>query len=453
MPTITVGGLATGLDTNTMIDQLVALERRAVDLIVERRAAVSDQQTAYQSLNTKLLALKGALSDMRDPTRFLVKSATSSNESVLTVSAGDGATSGTTTITVSALAKAAIAASGVGKSASTDAIASGSGTFEFRLGSGSTQTVNIDATTTLSDLATAINDLSAGVTASVVNLGTSASPDYRLQMVSNDTGASNDITIVRDDTDISITTTQNATNASFTVSGFASALSRETNTFDDVIPGVTVTLNTTGTAVVTVSNDVSAISSGIQNLVDKFNDIVNFVSSESLVTQDSESSDRETTIGPLAADGTARGIVERLHDLIASQISGLSGSYSSLSQVGIKTERDGTLTFDSSKLSSAVASDAVSVRELFAGTSSVDGVADRLYDYVNGLTQTGGIIDLREDALSDQIDSLDDQIESAERAVDAFEANLRATFANLEVLISGLQAQSTFLLNTLLKQG
>ncbi len=453
MPAITVGGLATGLNTNSIIDQLVKLERRSVTILEDERLSVSAQQSAYQSLNSKLLAFKSAADDLRDNSKFLSQAATSSDETVVEAAAGTGASAGTTAITVTSLAQGAIATSSVGKSASTDTIASGTGSFAFKVGSGTTQTVSIDSTTTLSDLATSINNLSAGVTASAINLGTTSSPDYRLQIVSNSTGSSNDITIVTDGTNISISSTQNASNATFTISGFATALTRESNSFSDVIPGVTISLKTTGSATVTVDNDLSAISANVQNLVDKFNEIVSFINSESAIVQDPNSQDREAVFGPLAADGTVLGIVNRLHDLIASTVSGLSGTYSNLSQVGIKTQQDGTLSFDSSKLTSAIGSDAAGVAELFGGSATTTGASDRLYDYVNQLTQTGGIIDIREKALEGKISSLDKDIDNAERGVASFKTNLRATFTNLEILVSGLQSQSTFLVNALLGGG
>lgn len=451
MGIVSFGGLASGIDTNSLVAQLVALERRrSVGLLESQQGEAQAQQSALQTFDGKLAAVLSAADKLRDATSVLARKASSSDTSVLTVAAGSGAVRGTTQVTVNALAQGSIATSANGKTAATDTIATAAGSFSFQLGSGSVQTVSIDATTTLQGLSDAINALGAGVSSSVVNLGTTASPDYRLRLASLDTGTSNQISIVTDNTDLGVVVTQSASDASLTVSGFATPITRESNVVSDVIPGVTLSLAKTGGPVtVTVETDADAVAADVQSFVDAYNDLVGFVDSQSTVTQDTASSDRSLQAGPLAFDSTPQDILDALQTNVTGAVSGLSGSFSLLAEVGVTTNRDGTLAFDSTELSDALASSEQDVAALFAGSGAVDGVFDRVHDYVSGATGSGGILPTHTQTVSDRIDSLQSRIDEAQRNLDAFEANLRATFTSLEVLLSGLQNQGAFLASAL----
>ncbi len=448
--TITVGGLATGLDTNSIIDQLVALEQQPLNLLQTRRDSVVAQQTALQTFNSKILAFLSAVDKVRDSGDVIARKATSSNTSVLTVAADGTAAPGTTSITVTALAQGAIATSANGKASPFATVATGAGFFTFHVGTGPDKQVAVDATTTLQDLASKINALGVGVSATAVNTGTAAAPDYRLRIASSDTGASQAITITADDTNLGVAVTQQAGNAQFNVTGFATPLSREHNTFSDVIPGVNVTLLANGGPVsVSVATDSNQVTANVQSVVDAFNDVVNFVSSQSQVTQDTTSSDHNVTAGPLAFDGTVRTVLSGLHGVLSNAVSGLGGSLSLLAQIGVTTNQDGTLAFDQSKLATALSQDERSVDVLFSGSGSVGGVADRLHDYLTALTGVNSLIATRNKAISDQISSIDDQLAAGQRHIDAFTAGLRQTFSNLELVVNTLKSQGSFLLNSL----
>jgi len=447
--TITVGGLATGLDTNSIISQLVALESQPLNDLQTQRAGVVAQQTAMQTLNTKVLAFLTAVDKVRDNGDVIARQATSSDTGILTATATGAAAPGTTSLNVTALAQGAIATSTTGAASATSTVATGAGSFTFRVGTGQNQTIAIDATTTLQGLATQINGLGAGVSASVVNIGTAASPDVRLRIASTDTGASQALTIVQDDTTVGVSVTQQAANAQFTVTGFTDPLSREHNSFDDVIPGVNVTLLGKGPATVTVSTDTTTVDSNVQSVVDAFNDVINFVNSQSQVTQDANATDHSVSSGPLAFDGTVRTIVSGLHTVLSNGVTGLQGSLSQLSQIGITTNEDGTLAFDSTKLDSALAQDEKSVDQLFSGNGSVGGVADRLHDYLTQITGAGSLIAIRNKSLSDQISSIDDQIAAGQQHIDDFQASLQQEFANLELTVNTLKSQGASLLSAL----
>src|SRR5579875_3094336 len=146
---VTVGGLATGLDTNQIISQLVAAASAPVTLLQNQLAAV---QATQSSIGT----LAGDLSTLSTTSGVLVQQAASSDESVVTAAAGAGAQNGAVTLNVIQLAHGSTATSSIGLAASSDTVATGPGTFQFQVGSGPVQSVAVDSTTTLDALVSAI---------------------------------------------------------------------------------------------------------------------------------------------------------------------------------------------------------------------------------------------------------------------------------------------------------
>ncbi len=453
MATITIGGLATGLDTDSIVTQLVALERqRGIGVLETQKTDANARRIAVQTFNGKVANFLKTVDALKNADSVLVRKASSSNESVLTAAASTGAHAGSTEVTVNHLARPAIATSANGKAAATSTVATGTGTFAFRIGaSGPVQTVNVDATTTLTGLATAINALDAGATASVVNVGTGAAPDYRLRLGSDETGTANAVTVVTDDTTLGIAVSQSALDAEFTVSGFADPLTRSTNRVDDVIPGVTFDLHAPGGPVtISVTNDDDAITQQVDAAVKAFNDIVTFVAGESVIEQDTASDDRDVKIGPLALDGTVRGVIESLRSIISSpRETDDADDFTVLAQVGITTARDGTLTFNQAAFKTQLATRGGDVAKLLAGGASGAGVSDRLSEYLTAVSQSGGLIDVHNTAVANEIRSLEDRIAAGQRNLDAFEENLRAQFTSLEVLVQSLKSQGSFLTSAL----
>ena len=448
MGTITIGGLATGLDTNSIVTQLVALERqRGIGSLQTQKTDADSRRIALQTFNGKVAAFLTAVNKLKHPSDVLIPKVTSSDESVLTAKASSGAPSGSTEITVNNLARPAIATSANGKASATATVATGSGTFAFRIGAtGPVQTIAVDATTTLAGLAAAINATDAGVVSSVVNVGTAGSPDYRLRVASKEPGVDQAVNIITDDTTLGIGVSQTALDASFNVSGFPDPLTRANNSVSDVIPGVTFELTAKGGPVsVTVGNDADAVAAQVDTVVKAFNDIVTFVAGESEVTQDTTSADRKVSLGPLALDSTVRGVLDSLRRLISSPVDGTSERYSVLAQLGVTTARDGTLAFNQTTFRAELAANRADVAALFGGSGTAPGVADRLSDYLTAVTQSGGLIDVHNTAVGDEIGSLEERIAAGQRNLDSFESNLRAQFASLEVLVNGLKSQSGFL--------
>jgi flagellar hook-associated protein 2 len=443
MALLSFSGLASGLDTGSIVEELVKIRRRPLDLEIANRAATQETRDAFGVLETKLLALRTALRDLRTADDVRTKIASSSDTAVLTATAGRGAATGTTTVTVTQLATVSRATAATGLNDLTDTVAAGAGTFAFTVGGGEIESVALTPGTTLEDLVDAINALGAGVGASAINVGSPGAPSYKLQIVATDSGSTSDLAIVTDGTTLGISATA-AANAQFTISGFAETIERSGNTVSDVIPGVTLVLRQAGTpAEVTVTDDEAAVEDKIQAVVDAFNELVAFVEEQSAVTRVDEET---TTIGPLAANPTVRGTLARLRDALRTSIPEAAGGVTTLSHIGIATGRDGTLAFDTATFQAAFAANPQGVGELLGGVGSDGGVADLLHDAITELTTTGGLLPNVESNLDAALRRADDAIQTGESAIDAFRADLEAQFAALETTIGTIQSQGDFLL-------
>jgi flagellar hook-associated protein 2 len=203
MASISFGGLGNGLDFGQVVDQLVKIQRLPIDQLSQKKTTAQSKLTDYGLLGGKLLALQAAGDALRLPTAFDRSSATVSDQTALTASASSAATPGSYLVRVTQLAqshqitnKAATAVSSV----TTDIVGGASALFTFRVGTGTDQTVTLSDTATLEDLRTGINDLGAGVTASIVNAGSETTPAYRLILTATSSGASHAVTIVADGT-------------------------------------------------------------------------------------------------------------------------------------------------------------------------------------------------------------------------------------------------------------
>ncbi len=450
-----IGGLGNGIDFGPIVDLLVQSERLPIDRINERKLSAQSKQTEFGLLGGKLLGLQTAASSIRTRLSFdknTLTTTSASSQTLLTASVSSTAVSGTHTVKVNQLASAhqVVSKASTAVSASdTDIVSGSTGTFSFTVGSGSTQTVNLDAGGTLEDLRNGINDLGAGVSASILNTGTESLPAYRLVLSSNDSGASNAITISADDTDLDTVTTGvdtfQAAQDSEIVLGDKDldpvTINRSTNTLTDVISGVTLNLQAedlTNPVTISVAQDNTAVKEGISSFVNAYNEVVQFVNERT--TFDVETGERGLFVG----DSLARTVLDRIRQSTFSQISGLT-TYTGASQIGFETQTgDGTIKFNEDTFDAALSSNYSAVRDLFIQnpTTGTEGIAELVVDAVDLLDDIEfGALTLRQNSLTNQIDSFADQIAVKEASLLRFEEQQRIKFANLDGLLASLQGQ------------
>jgi flagellar hook-associated protein 2 len=454
MPTISFGGLGNGIDFGQVIDQLVKASRLPVDRLTEKKSTLSSKQTDYATLSTKVITLQSAADALRLPFSFDRTSASSGDEDALTVTAANTAIAGSHTVRIEQLAqshqitnKAAKAVS----STTTAIVGAGGGAFSFSVGSGSVQTVTLAANATIEDLRNAINDLGAGVTASLVNTGTDATPAYRLVLTSTSSGAAETIAITADGTTLDflngsgtggIDTLQAAQNAIIHLGDPALnpvTIERSSNTISDAIGEVTLTLKaTTGasTVKVNVTRDTAAVKENIKKLATAYNEVVTFINERN--TYDITTKEG----GIFFNEPTARGVLSQLRTALSASVSGLT-TLTTVGEIGFKTERDGTITIEDAKLDSALATQYTAVKNLFVNQTTSTGIAQLLSSAVDRLddVETGSLT-LRKDGLTDQINNLTDEIARKEDLLAQFEERLRRQYAALDSLLRQVQSQS-----------
>lgn len=198
---ITIGGIASGLDTNGIIDQLVELERRPITLLQQRITRQTARLTAVTALGGNAAAVGAGVSRVT-LSLFTKSNITSSDATVLTATDEGDAQQGSYSVEVKQLAKAHRVASDGFIDKDSTAVAGAAGTFSWKIGpSGATQSVSVGSTTTLQDLADAINAEGGGISASIINDATAANPN-RLVLTSTSTGTAQDITVLTNDTDL-----------------------------------------------------------------------------------------------------------------------------------------------------------------------------------------------------------------------------------------------------------
>ena len=184
---ISVGGLVSGLDTNSMIEQLLELQQKPILKLQQREVAYQVELSAYGSLKGILGSLQSAVEDLDSVSNLTRFSAVSGDTDLFSVSADENATSGSYGITVQQLARVHKLASG----AFSQGEYVGEGTLHLKVGNGSTTDIDVSATDTIVDVAQAINDSEAGVRAGVIFDGT----DYFLTLAADATGVDNVINL------------------------------------------------------------------------------------------------------------------------------------------------------------------------------------------------------------------------------------------------------------------
>jgi flagellar hook-associated protein 2 len=239
---------------------------------------------------------------------------------------------------------------------------------------------------------------------------------------------------------------QSATDAVFAVNGLK--VTRSSNTISDVIPGVTFTLLDEGdqdgaidatdpTAKITVATDNSAITDAITDLVENFNAVNEIVNEQ--FTLDPNSNRQGSTAG----DAALRGMLSRLRKELASA-GGTGAGYRYLSDVGIKFEKDGSLTFDKGKLADALQEDPTALANLFLAKEN--GIGKRLPDAIeDSISTVDGSLVFRQRGIGQSIKAIDEKIAREERRITTLEEQLIKKFTALEELVSQLKSQGDFL--------
>ena len=487
MATVSSLGIGSGLDLNSLLAGLKTAEQLPLAAIQQQQKSYTSKLSAYGQLNSALEELQKAAAALAQPALYQGVTATPTAPDVLTATALSSAQTGTYAVDVKQLSQAqSLAAAGV--ASTTAVVGGGTVTIQFGKISGGTldaasgtysgasfaadtsraaTAITIDAShNTLAGIRDVINgNADSGVTASIVNDGT-ATPN-RLVLTSTQTGETSSMKItVSGDAALSnllandpaglpaaqkMQQTAVAQNTKLTVNGIA--ITSATNMVKDAVQGVTMTLAKVGLSTLSVQSDTATVDTAVSTFMTAYNKLQG--TAAKLSAFDATSKTGATLLG----DATLRNIQVRVRAaLTAVQAPDSSSGLTTLSQIGISLQTDGTLGFDpkndktmsgAEKLKDALDNKMSGVQQLFSGTSGPSGVGGygrQMSALLTGLTDSNGTLTSATKGINRSLESLATQYTATSERIDVTIARYKAQFTKLDVMMSNMNQTSSYLM-------
>ncbi len=448
-----VDGLASGLNTTDIINQLMRLERQPQARLQSRQKAQETAITSLRGLNTKFLAIATAAQKLgavhpstttapaaAPPSDWALTKAASTDSTRVAASAVTGAPAASLAFNVKQMASAASKLSSQSWSKPDDAF--GTGTSVTLTKDGKSFPI---AKGTLAETAAAINTANAGVTATVVQTEPN---QYRLALASTTTGAASDFTLTDGGTEVDLDTVIAGADAELRVGDVS--IKRPSNTLSDVLTGVTLTLTKADAwttdpvskevtfadppVTVTVTKDEQGVADRVSALVDAVNAATKDV--RSLTSADPVAKTR----GQLYGDSSVRGLVDHLRTAI-------SGGTADAALTGVTVSRDGTVTLDRDKFLKALAADPAAVEKALGEA----GMAGRLDDVADLASRSAtakdgpGALTSAISTREERITGLKNGILSWDNRLALREKTLQRQYASLERALGAAQSQGQWL--------
>lgn len=481
---IGIGGLASGLDTNAIVQKLVQLESLPIAQLETKRNGQTSKQSAINKLKTLVKELQAKAKAISKEQDFLVYDVKASKDGVASFNATGNATATSHTLEVTRLASVdRWAFDGVDDP--TTELAQGPGQeISFTVGG---EIFVIEATqgsSSLNNIAAAINtEASDYVRASVVNTGTEGTPNYKLVLTSKSSGEEGRITNITNNVSLlTIDPTgptvdgETSSRSNLTVGNNAQAIvdgllvERTTNEFTGVIEGITFTAQGTNLdepITFSATANKTAIKKKVQELVDAYNAVGNFINAQN--TYDKENGASGVLFGDSLLSTVRSTINKALFDVALDDVTNDTAGYSTLSIIGIKSNSDGTLTIDQAKLDEKLDGDLEAFADLFVDgdgfdngdaventpeyyqdTTADSGVADKLFRAIDRMfassstpngTALRGVFDARLDSITKAIRTIDKDLVNKRSFVERYENDLILKFARLERTMGQLNSQ------------
>ena len=450
MATITSLGAGSGLDLESLVTKLVAVESIPLNSLKSKQASYETKISALGSVSSELSKLQTAASKLAagvletPENKFASYTASVADTRVASVSASTGAVAGNYSLVVKQLATAAKMTSTAVANSSTS-ITSTDTTLTLSYG-GTDNTIGLSAGASLANLRDAINDKNLGITATLVT-GT----DGAHLILTGETGASNTVSLDLSSLSsasvpagsLTMNSTATATDASYTIDGIAGTSS--SNTVANAIDGITLTLGSTSaydssSATYSATNLTVAknLSDKITSALDTFVSAYNTAHStmKTLTAYDAATK----TAGTLQGNSTVRMVMGQLRSMHTTTTSGDSTSpFQLFANIGVTIQDNGTLAVDSDKLKTAINSAPSTVANL------ISNVGKAFDNSIDRMTGTSGFITSASNTLKNIVGDITDKQEVLKRRIDSIEIRYRTQFTALDSLISGLNTTSSFL--------
>ena len=425
---LTAAGVGSGLDIESMITQLMALERRPLERLQRHKSDVQLHISANGQLKSAIARFQAAARALGDRDALGGVQASSSDTGVISLSASADAALQSHDVQVLELATRHRLASAA--YADENAIV-GSGTLDISIGADTLSVVLDEGSNSLAQLRDAINAApdNPGVSASIISVDAGS----MLMLTAQHSGAANAITVTPDMALAGFATSEvvAARDARFTVDGFD--VTRGSNTVSDVIAGVTLTLLGTGAASVDLRGDGALLSEAVTEFVASYNGLRGNI--------------KALGNNALKGDSVLLGLERSVNQRLGAPVTLSDASTGHLFEAGVSFNDVGDLQLDAATLSLTVAADPARVSDLFGAAGGI-GVA--LDTFLQGYLEADGILDTRNDTLASRDRGLDRQVSSVEFRLARTEQRLRTQFTALDTLLAQLTVTSDYLAQQLL---
>jgi flagellar hook-associated protein 2 len=445
MAGIQMSGLVSGLDTATIVDQLMAAEKIPRTRITNDQAVDNKKISIYNDLSTKLTALKTANDDLSSALTWIdTQSVESTDATKFTVSRTGGAPPGGYDVSVDQLASAE-------RQTWTYASPSADGQMVINNADGTQRaTVALRAGATVDDAISAINSSPTGGLYAVNVNGS-------IVLSAKTTGDSSGFSIAGDGAGTQ-TDRVAGTNARLTING--TSYERQSNTITDALPGVQFVLKgktpagtTEGLTVGSPGPDKTAITTKVKAFVTAYNDVV--TASRSALTEKpvlNATTDDDIVAGSLFGDSGLNNMLSSFRSAVGAAVPGLSGTLRSLADIGISTgvsnasgtisqdSLDGKLSLDETKLSTALDANPLAVRNLLGGTAGVNGFAQQFRTALRSYQGSAGLIQSRITSTNSDLSDLAAKLTNFDARMDSKQQLLEKQFTAMETAMA--QSQS-----------
>lgn len=465
-------GIGSGLDINSIVKAMVNAESAPKTAQLNRLEKASTAKfSGLGQFRSALSDFQTALKDLNDPALFQKRTATTGDSKIFSVKADATASPGSFDLQVFNLAQTSKVAL---RSVADPETTIGTGALTISVGATTLEVDIADGSGNLTGIRDAINKAGkdSGLTATIVSDPNGAGGS-RLVLSSTESGTGNDISVASTSTtgDLSIldytppaTTTFEPTavdpldpgaprvisyarDANVAIDGIA--VSSTGNEISDAIAGVSITLKSaqtaedianTQTVSLAVAEDRAGVKTSLKKFVEAYNKMVGTIGSLTSVTAVG-GDDGEPLAAALVGDASVRSFSAAVRNELGSTQGGSEGMRV-LADLGISTQRDGTLKIDDERLDSILENSFDQLSGFLTGES---GVLARLESKVDPYTQTGGILESRTKALQNTLSSVDDQRLQLGRRIDKLEARLFSQFNAMDSLVAQLSGTSDYL--------
>jgi flagellar hook-associated protein 2 len=457
MAGINFSGIASGIDGNAIIESTIE-SRKISQIPLKNKISNNDvENTALDKLKEKLASLVDVLKGFSTIQGTAVsKNISSSDETKISGAVSGAATTGTVALKVNQLARSGRASFDTTYPATDSLIApsmASAGSVSVTLGSGTnavTKVISVDSTTTLSKLAQDISEAFPDkVSSSLVNVGTSSNPQYKLLVNSSDTGlekGSLDIQVSSEITNEGVLTSQQiiqAQDAEVEVEGVG-LIARPTNVINDILPGVSLEIKDVTSQPITlrISADSDKTEKRLTDVVTAFNEILSFVKTNSAITQTQGDSGTANTYGDLARTRVDDQLVNSIRNGLRSIKGGEGDTVKILADIGLETQKDGSIKLNAETFKKALAENSGQVQSMLSDLSdkftSVTGI-------VNSYTAFDGLLAQAKKSNKTESDSIAKRLADMDANLERQTEYLKKLFAKLEETVGKMNSNSTAL--------